>query len=394
MKTIKTFQIVFAFTLLAFISLGCNEKKDIHNHHHYTLEAEGRNTTAGPENTNGPSLELGGESHGGDVLYARAEEIRFLLTATEQEVDDKYLQDEPWYIRKTLTQVFEAMRYHHNVGNIKDEAINSILTTMLEGNDKGDIFYDIENVSFNVLMPEAPGESSFWDRREKCRDIDGNESTAAAKLSDVGGEICVDAERLAKEAPMLADIVALLGHELSHHFGADEAAAHTLQNYILANYGVLQLNGFRIEIMREDHNLLDITNIYTEGEVVELEVKTVFKDLGEHDMSPEHIPIFTRPVDDYMGSYAPGGIKDTEEYYPLPEEGETKIIEYSNNSKPLRGQVTLVEARCGIVLEVKVRTGNFGSETFEVNGGRECSHNTKNWKPGPLPKKYYLYILL
>ncbi len=395
MKTLKTFKLIFIFTVCCFLSLACNEKRDVHNHSHYTLEPNGTNNAAGMENTGGNNaLALGGESHGGDVLYARAEELRFLLTATNEEIDQKYLSSDPWHVRQSLTWVFQALRYYYNVGEVSDEPLNTLLATMYEGSEKEDIFYDINEVSFIVLMPPPKEERSFWKQKEKCRDLEGNVSTASAKLNDPGGTICVDAERLAAETPSLGDLTALLSHEFAHHFGADESVAHVFQDYVLANYDVLVLAGKNIEKLKERYILLDLTGLRFQGETIEFEIKPVFKDLNQNYPDSNKTPIFTRKTEDYFSYYAPSGMKSDDEYFPLPELDETKTITYSSSSNNLRKNMTILEVQCGLILEVKVKIGDFKSETFEVNGGRKCAHNSENWKPGQIEEKTSLMIFL
>lgn len=339
-KTLKTIQVITIFTLMAFLQLGCNERKVEQHHHFQTIEGK-KDSETGSTNTIS-NTQLGGETHGGDVLYARAEEIRFLLTASEEEINNRYLsQDQHQYIRKYLVNTFQSLQYFYDSNSVKEQSLEKALTLIFDHPSAGDLYKNLENLKFRVLMPPKPGEEKLLDfMAEKCKNIEGKVSTAAAKLNDPGGEICVDAGRLAQEAPELKDMVSLISHEILHQYGAnDETDPVVLQNYIMANFDFLNRFAEKISLLKKDGEFLDFSNQNFPEKPLKISIKAIsnspygrevlvgFLDLDQFASMYAIPPSYTTPIDLNQLSSNSESIERTFDVYPSQIKNKFMVVE-------------------------------------------------------------------
>lgn len=87
-------------------------------------------------------------------------------------------------------------------------------------------FGDLQSVSLDVRESGA------------CVGANGEESDASTLIGRFPSPICVSVPRLTRIAPasLYSELIALLTHELSHQFGANEAEAQALQNEMLREF--------------------------------------------------------------------------------------------------------------------------------------------------------------
>lgn len=214
----KALNILIMSTLLSLIAVSCGPKT-IEKH----IVAE--NAATAPQ---------GGETHGGDVLRARALNYKEVILKGRVALDKAF--SGPYGAQYSWAETRQAVKSFMLALSIiaqrtKNQEIKKLLGVLV--GREAEIIRDVEESLYNVkIYPPADTPDATGPEYDVCRDYHGNVSTAGAKLGDLGGEICIDAKKLAVENPTGAELVSLIVHEHLHHLGFEEAKSVEVQRFL------------------------------------------------------------------------------------------------------------------------------------------------------------------
>lgn len=182
----------------------------------------------------------GTETHGGDILRARALSYRDSLLLNESQLKAKQLRDgeSEVPVRDQALKIWKAISMSYK--RMPDSKLRINLEFLVHGDSNGDIFADIQTSPYTVKVFRSPVDPNLNNPEYGvCTDYHGSESTAGAGLNDRSGTICFDAKKLAVEAASYSDLVALASHEHAHHLGLSEDEAVEIQKFIISNWKAL-----------------------------------------------------------------------------------------------------------------------------------------------------------
>lgn len=222
----------------------------------------------------GPTAQ-GTETHGGDVLTARALKIKEQLSRPKKPLlppdpkfSDKFddnTSDGAGMSRRSFKENMRVLwsGLYASVDQLDGQKKN-LIHKMIKGDQWGSIFQDINNSPYeptgftngsclNNTSSSTANTPPPESESPRCIDHQGRISTAAAQLNARGVEtekdraICFDVCLLAQGSPTEYELLAIASHEHAHHFGADEANAVELQTFINLHWAELMRIGSKME---------------------------------------------------------------------------------------------------------------------------------------------------